>query len=127
MHRLRTVTSLDVSAVAGHNAMPAALLLRNIRITFTCKVVYELFLTKCIDESVLRTNYGVCEAISKCLSVNNNRVAIGDSLHTTKRQLQKFKTIFLFHEARSHVMNDVITSNKQGRCPFFHDLSINIP
>ena len=26
MHRLRTVTSLDVSAVAGHNAMPAALL-----------------------------------------------------------------------------------------------------
>ena len=27
MHRLRTVTSLDVSAVAGHHAMPAALLL----------------------------------------------------------------------------------------------------
>ena len=27
MHRLRTVTSLDVSAVAGHYAMPAALLL----------------------------------------------------------------------------------------------------
>ena len=26
MHRLRTVTSLDVSAVAGHYAMPAALL-----------------------------------------------------------------------------------------------------
>ena len=26
MHRLRTVTSLDVSAVAGHHAMPAALL-----------------------------------------------------------------------------------------------------
>ena len=27
MQRLRTVTSLDVSAVAGHHAMPAALLL----------------------------------------------------------------------------------------------------
>ena len=27
MHRLRTVTLLDVSAVAGHHAMPAALLL----------------------------------------------------------------------------------------------------
>ena len=27
MHRLRTVTYLDVSAVAGHHAMPAALLL----------------------------------------------------------------------------------------------------
>ena len=27
MHRLRTVYSLDVSAVAGHHAMPAALLL----------------------------------------------------------------------------------------------------
>ena len=26
MHRLRTVTSLDGSAVAGHHAMPAALL-----------------------------------------------------------------------------------------------------
>ena len=26
MHRLRTVTSFDVSAVAGHHAMPAALL-----------------------------------------------------------------------------------------------------
>ena len=26
MHKLRTVTSLDVSAVAGHHAMPAALL-----------------------------------------------------------------------------------------------------
>ena len=26
MYRLRTVTSLDVSAVAGHHAMPAALL-----------------------------------------------------------------------------------------------------
>ena len=26
MHTLRTVTSLDVSAVAGHHAMPAALL-----------------------------------------------------------------------------------------------------
>ena len=29
MQRLRTVTSLDVSAVAGHHAMPAALLLIN--------------------------------------------------------------------------------------------------
>ena len=29
MHRLRTVTSLDVRAVAGHHAMPAALLLLN--------------------------------------------------------------------------------------------------
>ena len=28
MHRLRTVTYLDVSAVAGHHAMPAALLLQ---------------------------------------------------------------------------------------------------
>ena len=28
MHRLRTVTSLDVRAVAGHHAMPAALLLK---------------------------------------------------------------------------------------------------
>ena len=28
MHRLRTVTYLDVSAVAGHHAMPAALLLK---------------------------------------------------------------------------------------------------
>ena len=27
MHKLRTVTSLDVSTVAGHHAMPAALLL----------------------------------------------------------------------------------------------------
>ena len=26
MHRLRTVTSLDVSLVAGHHAVPAALL-----------------------------------------------------------------------------------------------------
>ena len=26
MHRLRTVTLLDISAVAGHHAMPAALL-----------------------------------------------------------------------------------------------------
>ena len=26
MHRLRTVTYLDVNAVAGHHAMPAALL-----------------------------------------------------------------------------------------------------
>ena len=26
MQRLRTVTSLDISAVAGHHAMPAALL-----------------------------------------------------------------------------------------------------
>ena len=61
----------------------------------------------------------MCEAISKSFSVDNNRVAIRDSLHTTKRQLQKFKTIFLFSEARSQVMNDVITSNKQGRCPSF--------
>ena len=29
MQRLRTVTSLDVSAVAGHHAMPAALLYYN--------------------------------------------------------------------------------------------------
>ena len=29
MHRLRTVTSLDVSAVAGHHAMPAALLFKH--------------------------------------------------------------------------------------------------
>ena len=29
MQRLRTVTSLDVSAVAGHHAMPAALLFNN--------------------------------------------------------------------------------------------------
>ena len=29
MQRLRTVTSLDVSAVAGHHAMPAALLFGN--------------------------------------------------------------------------------------------------
>ena len=29
MQRLRTVTSLDVSAVAGHHAMPAALLLHS--------------------------------------------------------------------------------------------------
>ena len=28
MQRLRTVTSLDVSAVAGHHAMPAALLFK---------------------------------------------------------------------------------------------------
>ena len=61
----------------------------------------------------------VCEAISKSLSIGNNRVAIGDSLHTTNRQLQKVKTIFLFREARSHVMNDVITSNKHGRCQSF--------
>ena len=31
MHRLSTVTSLDVSALAGHHAMPAALLLNNRR------------------------------------------------------------------------------------------------
>ena len=31
MQRLRTVTSLDVSAVAGHHAMPAALLLIVVR------------------------------------------------------------------------------------------------
>ena len=30
MQRLRTVTLLDVSAVAGHHAMPAALLLETI-------------------------------------------------------------------------------------------------
>ena len=32
MHRLRTVTSLDVSAVAGHHAMPAALLFNSISV-----------------------------------------------------------------------------------------------
>ena len=35
MQRLRTVTSLDVSAVAGHHAMPAALLL--------CKIQCKLY------------------------------------------------------------------------------------
>ena len=30
MQRLRTVTSLDVRAVAGHHAMPAALLLMDL-------------------------------------------------------------------------------------------------
>ena len=30
MHKLRTVTSLHVSAVAGHHAMPAALLLQEL-------------------------------------------------------------------------------------------------
>ena len=30
MHRLRTVTYLDVGAVAGHHAMPAALLLNKL-------------------------------------------------------------------------------------------------
>ena len=44
MHRLRTVTNLDVSAVAGHHAMPAALLfilLLNILsiLNFSCGVV----------------------------------------------------------------------------------------
>ena len=34
MHRLRTFTSLDVSAVAGHHAVPAALL-------FQCKIIFS--------------------------------------------------------------------------------------
>ena len=33
MQRLRTVTLLDVSAVAGHHAMPAALLLKTVTLT----------------------------------------------------------------------------------------------
>ena len=33
MQRLRTVTSLDVSTVAGHHAMPAALLLNANNVT----------------------------------------------------------------------------------------------
>ena len=33
VQRLRTVTSLDVSAVAGHHAMPAALLFFQVRKT----------------------------------------------------------------------------------------------
>ena len=38
MQRLRTVTSLDVSAVAGHHAMPAALLLvvKKLRVLSLC-------------------------------------------------------------------------------------------
>ena len=32
MQRLRTVTLLDVSAVAGHHAMPAALLLTTVKV-----------------------------------------------------------------------------------------------
>ena len=34
MQRLRTVTSLDVSAVAGHHAMPAALLFLSCNVEF---------------------------------------------------------------------------------------------
>ena len=42
MQRLRTVTSLDVSAVAGHHAMPAALIfLFNSPIPFTCTKANE--------------------------------------------------------------------------------------
>ena len=40
MHRLRTVTSLDVSAEAGHHAMPAALLLE------LCLCLTDLILTE---------------------------------------------------------------------------------
>ena len=45
MQRLGTVTSLDVSAVAGHHAMPAALL-------FNVKLVRELnsFLELCFHD-----------------------------------------------------------------------------
>ena len=40
MHRLRTVTYLDVSAVAGHHAMPAALL-------FQTGFAFCVYLGKC--------------------------------------------------------------------------------
>ena len=45
MHKLRTVTLLDVSAVAGHHAMPAALL---------------FFLDKVVELSLARDTYSIC-------------------------------------------------------------------
>ena len=51
MHRLRTVTYLDVSAVAGHHAMPAALLLalKEIRIIIN----FQVSLTVCIMKGAM--------------------------------------------------------------------------
>ena len=49
MQRLRNVTSLDVSAVAGHHAVPAGLLFSSAlgilfdRLTFFLKKIIELF------------------------------------------------------------------------------------
>ena len=47
MQRLRTVTSLDVSAVAGHHAMPAALLFASLiaNLTMCTAVLQKDFLT----------------------------------------------------------------------------------
>ena len=47
MHRLRTVTSLDVSAVAGHHAMPAALLLY---VYYTKKITFRPKEFFCVHE-----------------------------------------------------------------------------
>ena len=44
MHRLRTVTSFDVSAVAGHHAMPAALLLILVIIYIKCLLTVNIYL-----------------------------------------------------------------------------------
>ena len=45
MQRLRTVTSLDVSAVAGHHAMPAALLLNIVMIRVFVLLFYSVDVT----------------------------------------------------------------------------------
>ena len=60
MQRLRTVTSLDVSAVAGHHAMPAVLLLIIVIFMFVSFVgtSYKLTLQYCLSNaSVVYTVY----------------------------------------------------------------------
>ena len=55
MHRLRTVTSLDVSAVAGRHAMPAALLFSHLML-FVLRIypIYTFVWFACSVRSVGR-------------------------------------------------------------------------
>ena len=61
MQRLRTVTSLDVSAVAGHHAMPAALLLSEHRKSSDCKMSAQsdqkMVFKRTTPHSLVRKNY----------------------------------------------------------------------
>ena len=63
MQRLRTVTSLDVSAVAGHHAMPAALLLRQGQ---SCFLV--LLYGKMLKHKITMYEYKILWKLMKILS-----------------------------------------------------------
>ena len=69
MHRLRTVTSLDVSAVEGHHVMPAALLFPNwiLLWSYLFSIKFCLVTTMLVPSRLCNFVTGILCAICKAL------------------------------------------------------------